>query len=301
MIVLFIAAVIWKRFYTLTPPVYESMTRQVALMKRNRRAPLYDPVVGRSFHALEIVAENAAPGDKNVSEYLRYFSRRDLLAFADGWRRRWLTKYVVDLAGFIALAAWMFGEGASTFGRPYGLGGLDQEQHRNLAVLELLAGSAFLFPCFYYSLQFTGVRWVMRQAPATLRRYVAELSKLDADVSRTLTSARSASERGGLAAACGGGWQRVVLGEVLKLGVAAAVAAALHVIVYENPSGLSCHAAAYPGFPYNPDKSVEQMCITQATGACQCITIADGCWWTLPDGTFDPLHLPSDQMKQCSV
>ena len=274
-LVLLAAAVVWCKYYPLTPNVFESLQSQVALMKRDRGAALHDPVAGRSFHTLEIVAEGAAPGDKAVSEYLRYFSRRDLLAFAEGWRRRWLFKYCLDFTAFTAFAVAMLAEGAVTFGQPYGHAGLTQDAHRSLAVLQLVVGCGCLFPAAYYALQLTGVRWALRQSKETMRRYVEKLGDIDNVVRTTLRDAASASERGGFTAAVGGGWQRIARHEGVKLGLGVMIVVLLHVLVFESPAAPHCHAKLeYLNPKFGPAMgAIEQECQQLATGEASCLAI----------------------------
>ena len=241
-------------------------------MRRDRSAARYDPLTKRTFYALDIAAECAAPGDKDVAEYLRYFSRRDLLAFAGGWRKRWLWKYGLDLTAFAAFSLALIVEGSIAYTYPFGDGGLTQDNHRSLAILMLVAGCGFAFPVVYYALQWSGVRWALRQEKATLRRYVDELARLDPVVRGALRSASAASEQGGVAAAFGGGWQRIVRHEALKLGLGVGVVVLLHCLCFQSPSAPSCHALA--AFA----KKYEDTCVESSLGKKSCMSL-HGCTW----------------------
>ena len=267
-----VGAVVWRRYYKLTPAVFDAVKKEVAIMRRDRSAARYDPLTKRTFYALDIAAECAAPGDKDVAEYLRYFSRRDLLAFAGGWRKRWLWKYGLDLTAFAAFSLALIVEGLLAYTHPFGDGGLTRNQHRNLAVLMLVAGWGFAFPAAYYALQSGGVRWALRQPKATLRRYVDELARRDTVVRGALRSASAASEQGGVAAAFGGGWQRIVRHEALKLGLGAGVVVLLHCLCFQSPSAPSCHALA--AFA----KKYEDTCVESSLGKKSCMSL-HGCTW----------------------
>ena len=124
-----------------------------------------------------------------VVENLRYFSDLDLLTFANGWQRFGLAKHALSTVAFSLYAALNLIEGSVTFASARDGGGLNADQHRNLASLQMVAGCCFLFPLGYYLLQLAGLCWVMRQSQPQLRRYIAALGELDERVKVTLAKA----------------------------------------------------------------------------------------------------------------
>ena len=74
--------------------------------------------------------------------------------------------------------------------------------------------------------------------------------------------------------AFGGGWQRIVRHEALKLGLGVGVVVLLHCLRFQSPSAPSCHARA-------ASKTYEDFCVTQSVGQKSCLSLFGGsiCTW----------------------
>ena len=252
--------------YPLTQSKHEEVLRLLKQRRRDPNARVLDPLGGRPVRHMVIVAEDVAAvaaisspelgsssgsgaSKKGVLEYLRYFSRRDLLAFAQGWQNRWLSKYALDLLCFVGYAVWCLYEGTVTFAAPRAHGGLDASQHRSLAALQLVSGCCFCFPVGYCLLQLTGLRWVLRQSKPRLRAYVNALGDLDERVGDALLPKRTGvggafdatvGRLCGLPICCSsagpaGALLRVSRHEIFKHSCCVLLCTLLHVYVYQPP------------------------------------------------------------------
>jgi len=182
--------------YSLTQTKHDEVVRLLKQRQHDPEARVLDPVGGRPVPHTGIAADAVAAvaggsEDKSVLEYLRYFSRNDLLAFAHGWQRRWLIKWGTDATLFSAYLVWMLYEGSATYASPRASGGLSAEEHRSLAALQLVVGCSLCFPVGYYLLQLTGLHWVLRQSKEKLLAYVTALGEIDERVQASLLPKRT--------------------------------------------------------------------------------------------------------------